>query len=192
MYWQCVVLASTLLLLSPFLIPHTCWHIRSDRLLPTLPTYTDVLTSDYIPRSPPHILCTDGFDAFLEAGSCFDATTAQNVRRFVYSAGNSLDPAEAYRLFRGRCVFAPFCRSRCGAEHACPCLLMLGWKCSSAGGHTSKDYYYISHLSACVEPALTLTSRGARNCCMITGTRPSSQCSRRRGCSERMPVQPPC
>jgi Zn-dependent oligopeptidase len=47
---------------------------------------------------------TDGFDAFKEAGDCFDADVAQRVRQYVYSAGNSRDPAETYRLFRGRCV----------------------------------------------------------------------------------------
>ena len=45
----------------------------------------------------------DGFDAFLEsAGGCFDQEVAGRVRKFIYSAGNSRDPAEAYRLFRGR------------------------------------------------------------------------------------------
>ena len=67
----------------------------------------------------------DGFDAFLEsAGGCFDQEVAGRVRKFIYSAGNSRDPAEAYRLFRGRytayfisvndvcrCVFGSF--SKC-------------------------------------------------------------------------------
>lgn len=44
----------------------------------------------------------DGFDAFLEGSGCFDEQAALRVREFVYSAGNSRDPAEAYRLFRGR------------------------------------------------------------------------------------------
>jgi peptidyl-dipeptidase Dcp len=48
------------------------------------------------------VLDADGFDAFLEAGDCFDAATAERVRKYIYSAGNSYDPAEAFRLFRGR------------------------------------------------------------------------------------------
>ncbi len=48
------------------------------------------------------VLDADGFDAFLEQGSCFDAETAAKVRKFIYSAGNSQDPADAYKAFRGR------------------------------------------------------------------------------------------
>lgn len=45
---------------------------------------------------------SDGFDAFLEAGSPFDKETALKVRKFIYSSGASIDPREAYRSFRGR------------------------------------------------------------------------------------------
>jgi len=48
------------------------------------------------------VLDADGFDAFKETGDCFDRSTAQRVRQYIYSSGNSLDPAEAYRSFRGR------------------------------------------------------------------------------------------
>ncbi len=44
----------------------------------------------------------DGFDAFLETGDCFDPAVAARVRRHIYSAGNSADPAELFRQFRGR------------------------------------------------------------------------------------------
>ena len=50
------------------------------------------------------VLDADGFDAFLEAGGPFHAETAAKVRKFIYSSGNSLDPAEAFRKFRGRYV----------------------------------------------------------------------------------------
>jgi peptidyl-dipeptidase Dcp len=61
---------------------------------------------------------TDGFDAFKEAGDCFDADVAQRVRQYVYSAGNSRDPAETYRLFRGRYAITSLVL-RCGgfSEH---------------------------------------------------------------------------
>eukprot|EP00192_Tetraselmis_astigmatica_P006864 CAMPEP_0117675278 /NCGR_PEP_ID=MMETSP0804-20121206/15517_1 /TAXON_ID=1074897 /ORGANISM="Tetraselmis astigmatica, Strain CCMP880" /LENGTH=757 /DNA_ID=CAMNT_0005484265 /DNA_START=186 /DNA_END=2459 /DNA_ORIENTATION=- len=48
------------------------------------------------------VLDADGFEAFMEAGSCFDSATAAKVRKFIYSSGNSLEPGEAYRSFRGR------------------------------------------------------------------------------------------
>jgi peptidyl-dipeptidase Dcp len=48
------------------------------------------------------VLDADGFDAFVEAGDIFDKETAQRLRKYIYSSGNSLEPGEAYRLFRGR------------------------------------------------------------------------------------------
>ncbi|MBX3607479.1 MAG: M3 family metallopeptidase [Piscinibacter sp.] len=48
------------------------------------------------------VLDADGFDAFAEAGDPFDPAVAQRLRRFIYSAGNSIEPTEAYRSFRGR------------------------------------------------------------------------------------------
>ncbi len=48
------------------------------------------------------VLDADGFEAFVEAGDPFDPEVAQRLRRFIYSSGNSLEPAAAYRAFRGR------------------------------------------------------------------------------------------
>jgi peptidyl-dipeptidase Dcp len=48
------------------------------------------------------VLDADGFEAFVEAGDPFDAALAQRLRRFVYASGNSIEPALAYRSFRGR------------------------------------------------------------------------------------------
>lgn len=48
------------------------------------------------------VLDADGFEAFLEAGDIFDASTARRLKDFVYTAGNRRDPKDAYRLFRGR------------------------------------------------------------------------------------------
>jgi peptidyl-dipeptidase Dcp len=48
------------------------------------------------------VLDADGFGAFEEAGDIFDPETAERLRRFVLSAGDTREPAEAYRLFRGR------------------------------------------------------------------------------------------
>jgi peptidyl-dipeptidase Dcp len=48
------------------------------------------------------VLDADGFEAFVEAGDPFDAAVARRLLRFIYSAGNSLEPGAAYRAFRGR------------------------------------------------------------------------------------------
>ena len=48
------------------------------------------------------VLDADAFDAFTEAGSVFDRATADRVRRFIYSSGNSIEPGAAFRAFRGR------------------------------------------------------------------------------------------
>lgn len=48
------------------------------------------------------VLDADGFDAFLEVGDIFDQETAKRLRKYIYSSGNSIEPGEAYRLFRGR------------------------------------------------------------------------------------------
>ena len=48
------------------------------------------------------VLDADGYDAFREAGSPFDAVVAQRLRECIYSSGNSREPREAYRAFRGR------------------------------------------------------------------------------------------
>jgi len=48
------------------------------------------------------VLDADAFDAFVEAGDPFDATTAERLHRHVYSAGNTIEPRDGYAAFRGR------------------------------------------------------------------------------------------
>ena len=48
------------------------------------------------------VLDADGYDAFVEAGNPFDPAIAERLRRYVYSSGGTVDPAEAFRSFRGR------------------------------------------------------------------------------------------
>jgi peptidyl-dipeptidase Dcp len=48
------------------------------------------------------VLDADGYDAFTEAGSPFDARVAQALQRFIYASGNSLEPGAAFAAFRGR------------------------------------------------------------------------------------------
>lgn len=44
----------------------------------------------------------DGFEAFKETGDCFNKEVGARVRKYIYSAGNSQDPAALFRQFRGR------------------------------------------------------------------------------------------
>jgi peptidyl-dipeptidase Dcp len=48
------------------------------------------------------VLDADGYQAFVDAGDPFDAAVAGRLLRFIYSRGGAIDPAEAYRAFRGR------------------------------------------------------------------------------------------
>uniref|UniRef100_A0A7R9VQR7 oligopeptidase A n=1 Tax=Chlamydomonas euryale TaxID=1486919 RepID=A0A7R9VQR7_9CHLO len=63
---------------------------------------TSMYASAYYVYLWAEVLDADGFEAFMEAGSCFDADTAARVRRCIYASGNSMEPGEAYRMFRGR------------------------------------------------------------------------------------------
>jgi peptidyl-dipeptidase Dcp len=48
------------------------------------------------------VMDADAFSAFQETGDVFDPSTAARLYRYIYSSGGSMDPAEAYRAFRGR------------------------------------------------------------------------------------------
>ncbi|WP_028032369.1 M3 family metallopeptidase [Chelativorans sp. J32] len=48
------------------------------------------------------VLDADAFRAFEEAGDPFAPETAEKLRRYIYSAGDSADPEELYKAFRGR------------------------------------------------------------------------------------------
>ncbi len=47
-------------------------------------------------------LTADAFEAFTSAGGPYDRAVASRLREHVLSRGNTVDPAEAYRAFRGR------------------------------------------------------------------------------------------
>jgi peptidyl-dipeptidase Dcp len=44
----------------------------------------------------------DAFEAFEDAGSAFDPTTAKALEEYILSKGGSVDPKELYVAFRGR------------------------------------------------------------------------------------------
>ncbi len=48
------------------------------------------------------VLSADAYEAFTEAGGPYDKAVAKRLKAKVFSAGNTVDPAEAYRAFRGR------------------------------------------------------------------------------------------
>ncbi len=47
-------------------------------------------------------LSADAYEAFTEAKGPYDKTVAKRLSEHVFSIGNTVDPAEAYRMFRGR------------------------------------------------------------------------------------------
>jgi glutamine synthetase adenylyltransferase/Zn-dependent oligopeptidase len=48
------------------------------------------------------VLDHDAFEAFLDAGDAFDKSIAKRLRDDIMCTGNSVDPGQAYRNFRGR------------------------------------------------------------------------------------------
>lgn len=48
------------------------------------------------------VITADAFGAFVEAGGPYDKKVAARLRKYIFSVGNTIDPAEGYRGFRGR------------------------------------------------------------------------------------------
>lgn len=48
------------------------------------------------------VLTADAFGAFVEAGGPYDREVAKRLTKNIFSVGNTIDPAEGYRAFRGR------------------------------------------------------------------------------------------
>ena len=48
------------------------------------------------------VLTADAFSAFVEAGGPYDPKVAKSLRDNIFSVGNSIDPQDGYRAFRGR------------------------------------------------------------------------------------------
>ncbi len=47
-------------------------------------------------------LTADAWEAFTEAGGPWDKAVAKRLNDNVFSVGNTIDPADGYRAFRGR------------------------------------------------------------------------------------------
>jgi peptidyl-dipeptidase Dcp len=72
-----------------------------------LPHFQHVFSSDgysagYYSYLWADTLSADAFEAFQEGEGPFDQAVAGRLLRCVFSAGDTVDPAEAYRAFRGR------------------------------------------------------------------------------------------
>ena len=48
------------------------------------------------------VLTADAFEAFTEGKGPYDKAVGEKLVKYVFSIGNTVDPAEGYRLFRGR------------------------------------------------------------------------------------------
>ncbi len=48
------------------------------------------------------VLKADAYTAFTEAGGPYDQKVAARLRKYVFTVGNTIDPADGFRLFRGR------------------------------------------------------------------------------------------
>ncbi len=48
------------------------------------------------------VITADAFGAFVEGKGAYDRAVAEKLRKHVFSVGNTIDPADAYRAFRGR------------------------------------------------------------------------------------------
>jgi peptidyl-dipeptidase Dcp len=47
-------------------------------------------------------LSADAYEAFTEAKGPYDPEVARRLKQYIFSVGNTVDPADAYRAFRGR------------------------------------------------------------------------------------------
>jgi len=63
---------------------------------------SDAYSAGYYSYLWSDVLTADAFGAFVEAGGPYDHKVAERLRQNIFSVGNTIDPAEAYRAFRGR------------------------------------------------------------------------------------------
>ncbi|MFN2498105.1 MAG: M3 family metallopeptidase [Pyrinomonadaceae bacterium] len=72
-----------------------------------LPHFLHIFSSDgysagYYSYLWSDVLTADAYQAFVEGGGPYDAKVAKRLRKYIFSVGNTIDPAEGYRSFRGR------------------------------------------------------------------------------------------
>jgi peptidyl-dipeptidase Dcp len=72
-----------------------------------LPHFLHIFSSDaysagYYSYLWSDVITADAFGAFTEATGPYDKSVAARLRKYIFSVGNTIDPAEGYRNFRGR------------------------------------------------------------------------------------------
>ena len=63
---------------------------------------SDAYSAGYYSYLWSDVMAADTWEAFLEGGGAWDRGVADRLRKYILSNGNTIDRAEAYRLFRGR------------------------------------------------------------------------------------------
>jgi peptidyl-dipeptidase Dcp len=63
---------------------------------------SDAYSAGYYSYLWSDVLTADAFGAFVEGGGPYDRKVAERLRKNVFSVGNTIDPADGYRAFRGR------------------------------------------------------------------------------------------
>jgi peptidyl-dipeptidase Dcp len=63
---------------------------------------SDAYSAGYYSYLWSDVLTSDAYEAFLEGGGPYDAAVARRLVDHIFSVGNTIDPAEGYRAFRGR------------------------------------------------------------------------------------------
>lgn len=72
-----------------------------------IPQFSHIFSSDdysagYYSYLWSDVLSADAYEAFTEAKGPYDKQVAQRLHKYVFSVGNTIDPAEGYKLFRGK------------------------------------------------------------------------------------------
>jgi peptidyl-dipeptidase Dcp len=80
---------------------------REIGLMHRLPAFGHLFSGDYYAAGYyvymwAQVLDADAYTAFEEHKDPFHRETAQRLRKYIYASGNSVDPMQAYRAYRGR------------------------------------------------------------------------------------------
>ena len=63
---------------------------------------SDAYSAGYYSYLWSDVLTADAFGAFVEGSGPYDRKVAERLKKNIFSVGNTIDPAEGYRSFRGR------------------------------------------------------------------------------------------
>jgi peptidyl-dipeptidase Dcp len=63
---------------------------------------SDAYSAGYYSYLWSDVITADAFGAFTEGKGAYDKDVAARLRKYIFSVGNTVDPADAYRAFRGR------------------------------------------------------------------------------------------